>query len=136
MKKFLLAFIIAIITFTACTYPVEAKPKTDWEIVQQLCKKSKKKIKLINSNKMTDKQAWKVIDNRKGKNYIVVEKIVSISNGRGYGWYSTKTKGSKYIIGYNKKIPKGRKVTSYVIWNPKTNICDDVLWVVDNQKYR
>ena len=137
IKRFL--FIFAILAVTFMTFPQfsqSAPAKTDWEIVQELCKKTGKEIKLIKANKMTDKQYWKTLDNRKGKKYIIVEKVVSISNGKTHGWYSTKTKGSKYIIGYNKKVKKGKKVVSYIIWNPKSNICDDILWVVDNQKYR
>lgn len=137
IKRFLLAFFVVTLALIACAHPAEAKtPQTDWQIVQQLCKKTGKKIKLVKSNKMTDEKFWKILDHRKGKDYVIVEKVVSVSDGKTHGWYSTKTKGSKYIIGYNKKVKKGKKVVSYVIWNPNSNECDDVLWVVDNQKYR
>lgn len=139
MKKIIAALLIAI-TMLSCVEFAEAAEntgKTNWQIVKQLCKESGyTKIKLIESNKTTDKAFWRIVDNRNGKKYIVVEKIVSVSDGSGHGWYSTGTKGSRYIIGYNKKIPKGRKVTSYVIWNPGSNECDDVLFVVDNKTWR
>jgi len=141
-KKFLIVLALITCMITAAV-PVQAKTtekstaKTNWEITKELCRKQGyKKIKLIDSNNTTDKAAWKIILHRKNKNYIVVEKVVSISDGTGYGWYSTKTKGTNYIIGYNKIIPKGRKVTSYVIWNPANNTEDDVLYVVDSRTYR
>lgn len=119
--------------------PVEAKTetKTNWQIVKEYCKKQGyTKIKVVESNKITDKAFWRIADHRKNKKWILVEKVVSVSDGTSYGWYSTKTKGTNYIIGYNKKVPKGKKVTSYVIWNPKSNVCDDILAVVDNRKIR
>jgi hypothetical protein len=119
---------------------VEAKQttaKSNWQITKTLCHKAGyKKIKVLESNKMTDKNFWRIVDHRKNKNYIVVEKIVSVSDGTGYGWYSTKTKGTNYIIGYNKQVPKGKKVTSYVIYDPNSNEPDEILWVIDNRTYR
>ena len=139
MKKILLILLIAV-TVMSCFRTVEAKQttaKSNWQITKQLCQKAGyKKIKVLESNKMTDKNFWRIVDHRKNKNYIVVEKIVSVSDGTGYGWYSTKTKGANYIIGYNKRVPKGKKVTSYVIYDPKSNEPDEILWVVDNGKYR
>jgi len=136
LKKFLVIILI-LATVLTVAFPAEASQKTNWQITKELCKKSGySKIKVVNANKLIDKQFWKILDHRKGKSYIVVEKVVSVSDGTGYGWYSTGTKGTNYIIGYNKKVKKGKKVTSYVIWNPKTNICDDILYVVDNYKYR
>lgn len=139
MKKFKRAITILLILaiVLGMTVTAQAGQKTNWEITKELCRKSGyNKIKVVDANKLTDKQFWKILDHRKGKSYIVVEKVVSVSDGTGYGWYSTKTKGTNYIIGYNKKVKKGVKVTSYVIWNPKTNICDDILYVVDNKMYR
>ena len=139
MKKFkrTIMFLLILAIVFGMTVTAQAGQKTNWEITKELCRKSGySKIKVVDANKLTDKQFWKILDHRKGKSYIVVEKVVSVSDGTGYGWYSTKTKGTNYIIGYNKKVKKGVKVTSYVIWNPKTNICDDILYVVDNKMYR
>lgn len=141
LKMFLM---LTLILVTAFSFTVNAfaktnqpKSKANWQIAKELCRKAGyKNIKLLNSNRMTDKAFWKIIDNRKGKRYIIVEKVVSVSDGTGYGWYSTKTKGTRYIIGYNKRVPKGKLVTSYVIWNPRSNECDDILYVIDNQKVR
>lgn len=136
LKRAIIILLVVAIVF-GVTVTAEAGQKTNWQIAKELCRKAGySKIKVVNANKLTDKQFWKILDHRKGKSYIVVEKVTSVSDGTGYGWYSTKTKGTNYIIGYNKRVPKGKKVTSYVIWNPKTNICDDILYVVDNYKYR
>lgn len=135
MKK---AIVILGIIATALLFMAMIQPnqKSDWEIVNELCKsEGYSRIHVVNTNELTSDEAWRTINNRAWKSYIVVEKIISVSNGDGYGWY--KMKGTReYIIGYNKAIKKGETVTSYVIWNPKTDICDDVLYVVDNQKYR
>lgn len=138
MKKILLVVMLLIVCLAGYASPAEAKSarKTNWQITKELCAKEGKKIYLIDTNKTKDKDFWKIVDHRKGKNYIVVEKVVSVSDGKTHGWYSTKTKGTNYIIGYNKNVPKGKKVTSYVIWSPYSNECDDVLWVVDNHMYR
>lgn len=140
MKRLLLLLFILVFSFSVfAAIPAEAKqtPKTNWQIVKELCKKEGySKIKLLKANEITDKKFWKIVDHRKGKNYIVVEKVISVSDGTDHGWYSTKTKGTNYIIGYNKRIPKGKKVISYVIWSPYSNECDEILYVVDNQRVR
>lgn len=137
MKKHILILVVAVLVVFSGISNAEAKPqKSNWQIVKQLCQKEGYvNILLVDSNKTTDKEFWRIADRRKGKPYILVEKVVSRSDGTRYGWY--RRKGSqKYIIGYNRKVPKGRKVTSYIIWNMKTNYCDDVLYAVDNNRYR
>ena len=140
MKRVIIIVMLMTVLLSCCTVNAEAKEtkqKTNWQIVKDLCRKEGyANILLIDSNKTTDKTFWKMVDHRKGKPYIIVEKVVSKSDGTGNGWYSTKTKGTNYIIAYNKRVPKGKKVTSYVIWNPKSNECDDVLYVVDNKRWR
>ena len=139
MSKFKKTITILLIATTAllCMAMIQPNQKSDWEIVNELCKsEGYGRIQIVNVNEMTSDNAWRVINNRAWKPYIVVEKIISVSAGDGYGWYKTKGSTREYIIGYNKVIKKGESVTSYVIWNPKTDICDDVLYVVDNQKYR
>ena len=132
----LVLFFSPVSAFAGTNQP-SGKSKSDWQIVQELCRKEGySSILVIDSNRTTDKKFWRTVNHRKGKGYIVVEKVVSKSDGTGYGWYSTKTKGTNYIIGYNKRVAKGRKVTSYVIWNPRTNYEDDILYVVDNRTFR
>lgn len=137
MKKIVAIILLSLVFLSCFEVLAEAAEKSNWLLVQELCRKEGySSILLIDANRTTDKKFWKVVDHRKGKDYIVVEKVVSKSDGTGYGWYSTKTKGTNYIIGYNKKVKKGKKVTSYVIWSPLTNECDDILYVVDNKKVR
>ena len=83
---------------------------------------------------MPERKVWKLIETRKGKPYILVSKIVSTGTGTKHGWYTTDE--GCYIIGYNKRVKAGKRVTSYIIWNPETNYEDDILYVVDNQRYR
>lgn len=144
-SKFKTYVIVMLLIITASLFVSErnvaAKTKTDTATTDyKLMKKTVrqhypgKKIKIVDGNGNEDKY-WNVILHRKNKDYVVVEKVVSKGNGTRHGWYTTKD-GNKYIIGYNKKVPKGKRVTSYVIWNPKTSYCDDVTYVVDNGKVR
>ena len=71
-----------------------------------------------------------VMENRANTNIVYVEKFVSYSKGK-YGY----SKKGEYIK-YNKKVKKGKKVTSYIIYSPYTNYCDDVVAVIDNHKIR
>lgn len=70
---------------------------------------------------------------RKGKRIVYVEVLKSNARGNLQGkrrsWGIT-TKGS--YITYNRRVKKGKRVTSYCIWNPNTNYTDDVVAVVDN----
>ena len=74
----------------------------------------------------------KKLKNRKGKYIVYIEKCVTKSNGKGGGF----TKKGHYYVAYNKKVKKGKKVTSYFVYNPKTNYVDDVVAVVDNKIIR
>ena len=74
----------------------------------------------------------KKILNRKGKKIVYIEKVLSISSGKKYGYT---IKGHHYVR-YNKKVKKGNKVVSYFVWNPKTNYIDDVVAVADNKRIR
>lgn len=139
MKKKISTVLIAVLMITVLfghIQTVEAATKTNWQIVKELTRKIGKPIKLIKANEMTDRQLEKIICHRKGKPYVVVEKVISKSDGTGYGWYSTKTKGTRYITGYNKRVKKGKQVVSYIIYDPKSNEPDEILWVVDNKAYR
>lgn len=70
---------------------------------------------------------------RKGKRIVYVEFLKSNARGNLQGkrrsWGIT-TKGS--YITYNRRVKKGKRVTSYCIWNPNSNYTDDVVAVVDN----
>lgn len=70
---------------------------------------------------------------RKGKRIVYVEVLKSNARGNLQGkrrsWGIT-TKGS--YITYNRRVKKGKRVTSYCIWNPNSNYTDDVVEVVDN----
>lgn len=94
---------------------------TDRQLVKAYCRKHfpKRKIKFVKEN---DRRLLR----RKSKKYVYVEKIVSRSNKTSKGYY----------IAYNTNTPKGKRITSYCIWNPCNNIEDDILAVVDNGRIR
>lgn len=84
------------------------------------------KVKYISTRKLTDK----MIRERAVKHTIYVEIIKSVSAGGRHGTYEN------YYIAYNKRVRKGKHVTSYCIWNPCNSYCDDVEAVADNGKIR
>lgn len=84
------------------------------------------KVKYISTRKLTDK----MIRERAVKHTIYVEIIKSVSAGGRHGTYEN------YYIAYNKRVRKGKHVTSYCVWNPCNSYCDDVEAVADNGKIR
>lgn len=85
------------------------------------------KVKYISTGKLTPK----MIRERATRHTIYVEIIKSVSAGGKHGTY-----GKNYYIAYNKRVRKGKHVTSYCIWNPCNSYCDDVEAVADNGKIR
>lgn len=124
--------IIWVVIFTiVATAPIFAqsknpKKKTDLQIVREYCRENYPKYTIKEFTKYNPK----IIENRKGKNIVYVEKFVSYSKGN-YGY----SKKGEYVR-YNKYVKKGKKVISYFIYNPRTNYCDDVVAVIDNNKLR
>lgn len=128
MKNIIRIIILVIIMFLCCV-DCHAQAPQNYRLVKKVCVKNygHNNIRIV---KGYSKRVTKIITHRKNKPYIVVEKIVSRSHGRyGYDKHG-------YYIRYNKKVKKGKKVISYCIYNPYTNYCDDVDFVVDNQKVR
>lgn len=130
MKKLFTMLVILITICFLFTIPAEAKTvkKSNYKIAKELVKKCGKPMKLVKyHNKKTDC----IIANRKNKKYIVVEKVISISNGKDGGY----TFDGGYIA-YNKKTHRNKLVTSYIIYSPYSNEFDEILWVVDHNTYR
>lgn len=128
--KEIIRIVLVIVCFGLCCIDCEASPvTTDKALVQKTCKEvyHNTNIKYIKYNA---KNAEKIILHRKGKKYIVVEKMVSHSCGT----YGLTKEG--YYITYNKKVKKGKKVISYCIYSPMNNYCDGVDFVIDNRKVR
>ena len=119
-----LAIVIGGLMFT--TVNVNAKT-TNKSLVKKYCRKNYGKYKVVFFTKWNDKTMF----HRKGKKKVYVEKTVSYSTGKKYGW----TKEG-YFIAYNKKVKKGKRVVSYFIYNPYTNYYDDIVAAVDNKKIR
>ena len=85
------------------------------------------RVKYISTGKLTDK----MIRERATRHTIYVEIIKSVSAGGRHGTY-----GKNYYIAYNKRVRKGKHITSYCVWNPCNSYCDDVEVVADNGKIR
>ena len=124
-KKFLI-IITLVITFSFCFPMISYSTTTDWKITKQYCKTHYKGYKIERVSLYSKK-----LTNRVGKKVVYVEKVISISNGKGGGIIH-----GKWYIAYNKKVRKEKAVVSYCVYNPKTNYCDDVVAVIDNKKIR
>lgn len=125
MKKFFIAIVAVIFIFTLSTANVyAASKKTNYQMMKKICRFYHKTPKIV-SGRFSSIE--KTITHRKNKKYIIVEKIVSISAGgrKGYDKYNQ-------LITYNKKVKKGKKIVSYLIYNPKTNYSDDIIFKIDN----
>lgn len=97
---------------------------TNKKLVKKYCKKHYSGLKV----RFVKNPTYKKITHRKGT--VLVEIVKSTSHGK-YGY----TRDGCYIA-YNKRVKKGKTVTSYCIYNPKNNAIDDVVAVVDNKKVR
>lgn len=117
MRKVAL-ILIAIMASTCLAYG-----STDKQLVRKYVKKHYKGYRIEYTTDPCPKH--------KSKDTVTVSVEKSFSDG---GYYGTTLDG--YSIAYNKKVKKGKKVKSYMIWNPKTSYCDDVVAVVDNKKIR
>ena len=91
-------------------------------------------IRFVDGNGSEEK-FWNVVSSRENEEYIVVEKTISTGDGTDHGWYET-VDGNRYIIGYNSEVDAGKQIVSYIIWNPETNECDDIAYVIDNEMIR
>ena len=127
MRKILF---IAIVMLTCFICPVSASASTkDCKIVKKLCKQYNRPIKLISEH---SKKNSYIISHRKGKKYILVERVLSRSTGKDFGYELD----GGYHIAYNKKVKKDKLVTSYIIYDFNSNEPDEILYVVDNNRYR
>ena len=118
-------FVICIVSTTFSSYANSVDTKNN-ALVREYCNKHYQKYTI----RVITKYNPKVMENRKGKKIVFVERFVSYSKGK-YGY----SKKGEYVK-YNKKVPKGKKVISYFIYNPETNYCDDVVAVIDCGKIR
>lgn len=113
-----------------------AETSSNKQIVQNYCSAHYPKMKVKYFTKWNEN----MITHRTDKNvvYVQIEKSISSGkkdsrNGRYWGY----VKGQRYYkTWYNKKVKKGKTVTSYYIYNPYTNYTDDIIAVIDNKKIR
>lgn len=125
-------FLIVVVIFATIilvnTAPIFSQtiPKTDKQIAKEYCKKNYPNCRV----KIVKKYNPKIMENRKGKNIVYVERFVSYSKGK----YGLSKKGE--YVKYNKRVKKGKKVVSYFVYNPYTNYFDDVVAVIDCKKIR
>lgn len=125
MKKIMMPLVV-LLFFSLC--PISVQAKSNYQIVKNLTKSLHKPVKVVRFN---SKKSDFIISHRKGKNYIVAEKVITFSDGNRGGW----TKDGWYVT-YNKRVPRNKKVVSYIIYSPCSNKFDDILWIVDNKTFR
>lgn len=99
-------------------------PENDRELAIQYAEEHYKTAEVEFVRNATEKD----ITERNGK--VLVEVIDTESHGE----YGLDENGC--YVSYNKTVPVGKYVTSYIIYNPETNGIDDVVAVVDNGEIR
>ena len=112
--------------FVSSSSSVFAKSDKNRKIAKQYCKEHYPKLKVVFLKRYDEKKLL----HRKNCGKIYVERVISWSKGH-YGYDK-----DGYYIWYNKKVKKGKKVISYLVYNPTNNYCDDVIAVIDNEKIR
>lgn len=139
MKKFpkisLIVVMVSVIVLIFNVGFANAKT-TNKGLVKKYCKENYRECKVKYFTKWNEYK----MTHRKGKNIVYVQVEISCSSGKKdktNGRYWGYIKGSNYYrTWYNKKVRRGKKVTSYYIYNPYTNWEDDIIAVVDNNKIR
>lgn len=133
MKKVLLAVmtIATLATTTLSPMTAQADVVTNKDVINQYIEESfmaetDYKTVFIKSEKLTNK----MLRQRKKEGIIYVEKITSTSCGT----YGRTDDGG--FVHYNKRTRIGKKVKSFLVYNPESKAIDDVIAVVDHKLIR
>lgn len=121
MDKMTIRTIIAVIIVMIFAFGnmsmAKASTKSDLSLAKNWAKSHySEPIKVVSQGK--------VPTNRKGTVYIETLKTKSKGGYKGY------TISGGYSVRYPSKVKKGKKVTMYLVYNPKNNSCDDIVAVV------
>lgn len=130
MKKVLLA-VMTLATLATSTLTTQAATITNKDVINQYIEESfmteaDYRTVFVKSEKLTNK----MLKQRRKNGIIYVEKITSTSCGT----YGRTADGG--IIRYNKKTRIGKKVKSFLVYNPESKAVDDVIAVVDHKMIR
>ena len=126
--------IMTIATLATSTLPpmtAQADVVTNKDVINQYIEESfmaetDYKTVFIKSEKLTNK----MLRQRKKEGIIYVEKITSTSCGT----YGRTDDGG--VVHYNKRTRIGKKVKSFLVYNPESKAVDDVIAVVDHKMIR
>ena len=126
-------YILLFVTLTAAG-SIEAHaartPKTDRQIIREYIRKTygpEYKV-IIRDGGTIDKQLTK----RRGKMKIYVEKFQTRSAGKN--GIITKGPQAGKVAGYAARQKRGRKVTTYIIYTPKSNSLEGIAAIVTRGK--
>lgn len=130
MKKIIITIIVAVFIAT----PTFANLRAYEEIAREFDNEVAPPEKVF----ATDDLTAEILQNRVGCGYVVVEKVIGIcTNGKGDGKILN-TKKSGYInyhrthdYSTGKRVKKGDVVLTYLIYNPNSNLIDDVVERID-----
>lgn len=133
MKKLVLVAmtITTLATSTLSPMNMQAATVTNKKVVNQYIEESfmeeaDYRTVFINSEKLSNKMLRK----RKKEGIIYVEKVISTSCGT----YGRTDDGG--FVHYNKRTRIGKKVKSFLVYNPESKAIDDVIAVVDHKLIR
>lgn len=133
MKKLLLAVmtLATLATSTLSPMNMQAAAITNKDVIKQYIEENfmieaDYRTVFVKSEKLTNK----MLKQRRKNGIIYVEKITSTSCGT----YGRTDDGG--FVRYNKKTRIGKKVKSFLVYNPESKAVDDVIAVVDRKMIR
>ena len=122
---------MTLTTLAASTLTTQAAAVINKDVINQYIEESfmieaDYRTVFVKSEKLTNK----MLKQRKRDGIIYVEKITSTSCGT----YGRTDDGG--VIRYNKRTRIGKKVKSFLVYNPESKAVDDVIAVIDHKMIR
>lgn len=125
VRKMLKIMLLVAVMMIGMTFTTNAATKSNEQIALDYCAKYcvNYEAEVVGYNH--------VPTNRTDSQFVYIEKIKTKSLGNRWG----KTRDG-YKVEYNKPVKKGKTEIVYLIYNPESDACDDIMCKVANKKMK
>lgn len=125
VRKMLKIMLLVAVIMIGMTFTTNAATKSNEQIALDYCAKYcvNYEAEVVGYNH--------VPTNRTDSQFVYIEKIKTKSLGNRWG----RTRDG-YKVEYNKPVKKGRTEIVYLIYNPESDACDDIMCKVANKKMK
>lgn len=125
VRKMLKIMLLVAVMMIGMTFTTNAATKSNEQIALDYCAKYcvNYEAEVVGYNH--------VPTNRTDSQFVYIEKIKTKSLGNRWG----KTRDG-YKVEYNKTVKKGKTEIVYLIYNPESDACDDIMCKVANKKMK